>query len=159
MPDVQPLEVRTIDRIKKWFSFNSLTILGEHYRAIKEQINPVSEAERHEVKYLSKEFERYYKKTVWLSHWRAFFYVLLYATFFTSVLKVIPFLKYLVEFIDIGNALIGSGIAIVLIFFFTIRINLNIVRMQGAMMHLVAIYSTNKKRDSKKALQRISRVI
>ena len=153
------VEVRTIDKIRKWFSFNRIYIINEHYNAIRDELAPASESDKSEVKYLSQEFEKYAKRTNKLANWRVFFYVVLYATLFTSFLKVIPFLNFLVNFIELSNALLGSTIAFIIIFLLTVRININIQRMQACMMHLVYFYSINKKRDSKKSFQRISRVI
>lgn len=160
-PDVQ---IRTFDKIKKWFLFNRLTILNEQYKAVKEQTKPSCEADRLELNYLSQEFEKYHKRTTRLSNWRVFFYgVVLFAG------SLMPFVNFFVGLIDLGNVSLGAflllvaqyiiGIAFAIVFILTVRINLNIVRMQGALSHLVAIYSTNKKRDAKKTLQRIGKVI
>jgi|GEM_PF-4735600 len=153
------IDIHPIDRVRKWFSLNRLTVLNEHYLAVKDELAPKSKAGAAEAAYLSTQFEKYHKKASLLANYRVLFYLILYATIFTSFLKVIPYLSILVTFIELSNALIGTSVAFIIIFLLSVKINMHYQRMQVCMTHLVSLYTQNNRRDATKALRRISRVV
>jgi hypothetical protein len=148
-----------LDRIVKSFSFNRIGMMQEHYRAVREELAPKSSKDRNEAAFFTQEYERYYKKASRLMNVRVYLYVILYATLIVNLLKAIPFLSFIVGFIELGNAVIGTGIAAILVFLVTVKINLHLQRMQACMYHLVALYHQNAKRDTPRALERMRKVI
>lgn len=153
------VEVHQFTRLRKWLSLNRLAILDTHYRALKEQAAPAGALEKEEFAFFTAEFERYHRKAERLAFYRVMFYVFLYATFAVSLLKLIPLLRFLVPFIELGGAFVGGGIAFIAIFLLSVKINMHIQRMEACMTHMVVFYHKNRKRDSRTALAQMSRVI
>jgi hypothetical protein len=129
-----------------------------HYRAIKAELNPRGK-EKEEVEFFTSQFEQYARRTNHLMNVRFFFYFILYATLLVNVFKLIPFLAFLVTFIEVGSAVFGTTLAIIIVFLLTLRINLNLALMQDCLSHLIVIYHNNPKRDSKAALIKIAKAI
>jgi len=153
------IEVPFFTRMVKWLSFNRIAILTVHYRALKAETTPRLAKEREEFSFFTTEFERYARKAEHLAFYRAILYIFLYATFAVSLLKILPVLRFLVPFIELGGAFIGGGIAFILIFLLSVKISMHLQRMEACMTHIVALYHKSPKRDSRKALAEISKVI
>jgi hypothetical protein len=146
-------------KLQKWLSFDRIGMMYEHYVAVHDQIKPRNALDKHEFEVFSRAFRRYHTKARRLGKWRFVFYMFLYAAVIVRVLAYIPVLEFLAPIFELGNALVGGGLAFVMIFLFTVRINLHLQRMEACMYHLTALYHQNPKRDSDKALRGIKRVI
>jgi hypothetical protein len=145
-------------RVKKWLSLNRLEVIHEQYLAVMEGIVAKNAKEQEEIAFYSREFLTYYARTSRLVAWRVVLYGVLYASIVVSILQFIPFLSVLAEIISWLGAYVG-GIAFVLIFLATIRINVHLQRLQACLMPLVVLHQLNPKRDTRRSLHRLSRVI
>jgi small-conductance mechanosensitive channel len=152
-----------ITRVKKWLSLNKLEVIHEQYLAVRDDINPRNAREREEFEFYTKEFQRYYRKTERLGTIRVILYIILYATLAVGVLnllaQILPFLSFIAAFLELGGSLISSGIALALIFIITVRINVHLQRLQACLMPLIVMHQLNARRDTKRMLHRMSRVI
>jgi hypothetical protein len=156
---VQDAMPKRSQQVFKWLSLDRLGTMHKHYLSIRDELAPRSTKEREESDFFSQAFEDYYNRAAFLGKIRWLLYLFLYATVAINVLKLIPILRYLVGFIELGSALVGTGIAFVLIFLLTARINLHMQRMQQCLSHLIVLYHLNSRRDSARALENISTVI
>ena len=147
------------NRWTKWLSLNRLSKLQGHYAAIKPELQLSQRKDKQEAEYFCLEFEKYYKRTTQLSNLRLYFYFLLYATLIVNMLKLIPQLSFLIAFIELGSALFGTTVVIVIIFFLNAKINVNLQVMQSSLNHLVTLYQKNPRRDSSVVIAKLSRVI
>ena len=147
------------DRLRKRLNFNRLDRMVQHYSAIKEQLAPKGANEKEEVEFFTREFERYAKITLRLSNIRWGFWVLLYAALLINVLQAIPFLRFLVAFVELGSAIFGTTLLFIIVFLLSIKIRLNLEIMQDCLTHLIAFYYKNPKRQTKLTLERIAKVI
>jgi hypothetical protein len=147
------------ERFRKWLSFDRIGMMHTHYSVIKSQIAPKGQKEQAEFDLFTREYERYHRKATRLGKWRWILYAFLYAAIFVRVLAYIPFLRFLAPLFELGNAVVGGGLAVFLIFLLSVRINLHLQRMEACMLHLVPLYHQNPKRDTDAALKEIGKVI
>lgn len=148
-----------IDRIRKRLNFNRLDRLVQHYGAIKDRLSPKNVKDQEEAAFFSTEFERYARQTQRLANIRLVFWALLYAALFINVLKIIPFLAFLVTFIELGSAIFGTTLLFITVFALSIKIRLNLELMQDCMTHLICIYHKNPKRDTQSMLRDVAKAI
>ena len=110
---------RVFDAVRKCLLFNRLPVMRKHYIAIKSQIHPHTKQEHEEFAFFTTEYQKYYKKAYRLMNWRALVYLFLYATITVNILRLIPHLGLLVNFVELGGSLLSGGIALFLIFVLT----------------------------------------
>lgn len=147
------------ERAFKWLNVNRVSRMHKHYLAIRDEISPKTEAERKEVKYFKKKFVHYHKRTAVLLKLRLLLSVFLYASVIVNLLKTIPWLAFLVDFIQFGKALVGTTVLIVVVFWVTSRINLHLELMNESLTHLIAIYHKNNGRDTDRVLRKLSKTL
>ena len=146
-------------RVWKWFMFNRVVRIKAHYDAICARLNPTTEKDKKEAAYFKRQFEKYDRRAMFLVRVRLVAYLLLYASIAINIVKLIPVIEYLVPFIKLGGALFSTTFLLVLVWIFTVRINLYIELLNEALTHLIAIYHKNPKRNTDKMLKDVSKTI
>lgn len=152
-------QLRILDRLRKRLNMNRLDRMMQHYAAVREQLDLKNAKDARETAFFSTEFERYAKLTRRLINIRLVLWIFLYAALFVNVLKLIPFLAFLVAFVEFGSALFGTTLLFIAVFILSMRIRLNLELMQDCMTHLIVIYYKNPKRDTSTMLGKVARVI
>jgi hypothetical protein len=149
-------------RVVKRVSFNRLGRMHDHYEAVCAQLRPKTSGEMDEVVFFQARFNHYSRVVEILWRIKMFFYLVLYATIFVGVLAVLgeffPWLEFIAQVIKLLSVVLGP-VSLVAVFYLNAKINLSLELMQDCMMHLVAIYHKNHRRDTKASLARIARAI
>jgi hypothetical protein len=135
-------------KIVRKFSLNRVDKLNCHYLALQSSAK-ILPRDKEEFSFFSAVFARYHKSAVRMSNLRLVCYALLYPAVLVSTLKLIPFFNFLVRFIEVGNALLGTTLLIIAIFILNARVNLNLTIMQDCLAHMTAMYHGSSKRDGK----------
>lgn len=146
-------------RLLKWVQLSKVVRMHKHYRAIKTQLAPSTPAEKAEVRFFCQRLEHYHKKSMRLARIRYFFYAILYAGLLVNVLKIIPFLSFVVEFVRLGGAIFGTTLAFVAVYLIGKQIDLNAELMNECLTHLISYYQKNGSRNTERTLRRIARTI
>lgn len=147
------------DRIRKGVVTNRVSRMSTHYHAITEHIKPQGRKEQSEADYFKRRFEQYHTKAGWLIKIRLVLYALLYATIIVNFIKLIPLLQWLVPFIQLGSAIFGTTVLVVLVLLITVRVNLYIELMNEALTHLIVLYHRNPRRDTDRMLVAVSKTL
>ncbi len=139
---------KVMEGIRKLFVVNRATLMRAHYDALCAHASPKAEGEKKELAYFKQTFETHYKRASTLMNVRMLLYVFLYASIAVNVLQAFPLLSFLVDFVQIGSALFGTAVLVVLVFWTTLRINARMEVMEECLSQVIAIYHKNPKRDS-----------
>ena len=146
------------DGILKYLNMNRLSRAHRHYCAIREDLAQRTQKEREEAVFFSRKFERYHRRAQRLLTIRLLISPIVYATILVSLLQVFPLLRVLGTMLIGLNATLGAigfGIMILL----SIRINLQLQLMNQCLMHLVALYQANPRRDTERVLKALRRTL
>lgn len=149
-------QITVLQRLYKKLSTNRIQRMHVHYTAVCDELTYASPKDKTEALFFRKKFAHYHRLAVrtFIVHMIAGLF--LYATILVGLLKLIPILSFLVTFIEVGSSVFGGVLAIVIFFWTRVRLNLYLDLMSQCLMHLVALYQRNPKRDTKKALSRIN---
>ncbi len=147
------------ERALKRFNVNRVSRAQLHYDAIRGGLSQRTPRERDEASFFCRKFERYAARAQRLLTIRLLFSAVLYASIVVNVLQVIPFLHFLVEFIELGSSLVGTGLAFLAVMFLTMKINLYLQLMNQSLMHLTVLYQANPKRDTERAIRALRKTL
>lgn len=147
------------ERALKRLNVNRISRAQLHYDAIRGGLSQRTSRERDEASFFCRKFERYAARAQRLLTIRLLFSAILYASIVVNVLQVIPILSFLVEFIEFGSAIIGTGVAFLIFMFLTMKINLYLQLMNQSLMHLTVLYHANPKRDTDKTIRALRKTL
>ncbi len=146
-------------KIVKGINLNRVSRAYLHFQAIKEDLPARNAKERNEVAFFSRKINRYYKQAQRLITIRLVFSSILYATILVNVLQVIPFLHFLVAFVELGSSLVGTGLAFLAVMILTLQINLKLQLMNQCLSHLIALYQSNPKRNTDATIKALRKTL
>lgn len=146
-------------RAYKKLTTNRIERMHMHYTAVCDELSFASPKDEAEALFFREKFARYHRFAVRTFVVHLISGIFLYASILVGVLKVIPVFSFLVTFIQVGSSVFGGIIAIVVFFWTRVRLNLYLDLMGQCLMHLVALYQRNPKRNTKKALNAINRMM
>lgn len=146
-------------KIVKGINLNRVSRAYLHYLAIKENLPSRTAKERDEAAFFGRKIERYYKQAQRLLTARLIFSAILYASILVNILQVIPFLHFLVEFVELGNSLVGTGLAFLAVMVLTLQINLKLQLINQSLAHVIALYQSNPKRDTDATIKALRKTL
>lgn len=146
-------------RFVKRLNVNRVSRANQHYRAIRTELAPRTAREKEEVAFFSRKFEKYHRLAQRLISIRLLFYTILYASILVNVFQVIPLLRFLVTFIELGSSLVGTGLAFAIVLLLSAKVNVYLQLMNQCLVHLASIYQANPKRDTGKTIRALRKTL